>query len=1148
MALSRGFITLLLAAAALVSGVVAATRLNVEMMPDLDFPVVTTVSVYPGASPEDVVEQVTKPVEQAVANVAGLKRLQSTSVESLSIVIAEFEFGTNTEDAESAIQSQLSKLSLPQSVKSPTTARVDLNDFPVVQVSLSGEVSPFELRRIAANELVPELSKVEGVYSVELLGGERQEVQVVLDPEKAAEKGITFQQVASLLEANSLELPAGTVEVEGLLIPVRTLHRFQAVEEVGEMVVGVDRGALADAQSQGLAGVGAGQEGALQPPTVSAAPRPSPNQGAPQAAVHSVQPGDTLSALAVRYGTTVAAIARASQISDPNLIYPGQKLLIPRAESQGAGQSPANSPPGGAPGGVPSESQSLPLVRLKDIASVSLDYAASGGVSRTNGKPSVLLMVTKTQDANSVRVAGAVTRRLEELKGSLGDGVETQVVADESRYVESSLRGLGREGLLGIAFAVLVIFAFLWSPRGTLIAAVSIPLSIALALISMEWQRLTLNVMTMAGLAVAVGRVVDDSIVVLENAHRHVQLGQTPAAAARDGTAEVAMPIAASTITTVAVFLPLGMVGGIIGQAFRPFALTVTFALLASLLVALTVVPVLCRLLLPPRPERENDDEHDLGIHELLEEGGPSPAAQPPTQTGNGHPQLVPEPRLLRAYTPLLQMALAHPLATVLLAVGLLAASLSLVPRIPTSFLPSDEEKVLMVQIAPPPGASRSAVSQKAAEVESVLSETPGVTLYQTSIGDEAGAMGSLRAALAGRGGGATLLVRLKDDVDLEAKAAEVRESLRQIQGDSRISVATQESMGTSRMQLVISGSDGAEVERAAADVERELMDLPGLANLSSDVARDASEIVIQVEPSRAAELGLTTAQLAGAIRGMVAGQTAGSLRQTDGNVDIRVSVPSESVDSPETLGKLLFGAPKPVPLSEIAQIREERRAAQITRVQQNRAADITGDIVAADAGAVSREIRERVAALSMPAGVSVDYGGVMQQLSEGFSSMGRGQLVGVALVFLTMALFFNSVVDPLVILVSLPLAAIGALPALYLTGRSLSMSGMIGMLMLIGIVVTNAIVLLDFARRPIREGRDPRRALLEAGRVRLRPILMTALTTILALAPLALGAESGSIIAGELAVVVMGGLLSSTLLTLLVVPAVYSLVSRRAT
>ncbi|MHB0869898.1 MAG: efflux RND transporter permease subunit [Chloroflexota bacterium] len=1164
LALQRIVITLLLAAAALVGGGLVARQLNVEMMPDLNFPIVTTIVAYPGASPQDVADQVTKPVEQAVGGVAGLKRLQSTSAEGLSIVVAEFEFGRDTKEAESSIQSALTRVTLPQNAQPPRTARVNLNDLPVVQISLSGQLPLSELRRIATDKLVPELNRVEGVYSVDLLGGEEQAVSVMLDPEKAAQKGVSFQQVVSLLQANSLALPGGSVEVGGQIIPVRTLHQFQDVAEVEEMVVGVDRGAVAGALAgvPGGAASGAGMQGA---PSGGGAAGGAPAAAAPSGAgastpggqsqpsppsqpgQHLVQPGDTVSDLARRYGTTVDEIARANGLANPDRINAGQKLEVPQqaAPSQ---QSGARRPSGAQPSLEPlQESQQPSTVRLKEIATVDVVLSPSGGISRTNGRPSVLVMVSKTQEANTVRVAEGVIEKLEGLKGQLGERVEIDIVSDESRAVESSLQGLTREAVLGMLFAVLVIFAFLWSPRGTLISAVSIPLSIALALVAMEWQGLTLNIMTLAGLAVAVGRVVDDSIVVLENAHRHVQRGEAPAEAARAATAEVAMPIAASTVTTVAVFLPLGLVGGIIGQAFRPFALTVTFALLASLLVALTLVPVLCRLFLRPPQGQDGQEERPLRMRDVWDEPAGRAGAEVAAEAGNGGARRPEGSWPLRGYTLLLRAALDHRAATLLLAAVLLGGSLSLIARIPTSFMPSDEDKRLMIQVVPPPGASREAVSLKAAEVERVLGRSSGVTLYQTTLGDETGALASLRTALAGQGAGAaTILVRLEESADLEARAADLRESLAGIQGDSRISVTGEQSAGTARMQLVVNGQDRAAVDRAAEEAERAIRDVSGLVNLSSDRARSASEIAIQVNPSKAAELGLTTAQLAGEIRGMIAGQTVGQIEQGGEELKIRLSVPQETVETPEKLGKLPFGSPKSAPLSDIARIQQETRPVQITRVAQSPAVNLTGDIVAADTGGASQQIKERLESVQLSGGVSVQYGGVMEQMSEGFSAMAMGQLVGVGLVYLVMALFFNSLVEPLVILLSLPLAAVGAIPLLYVTGRTLSMSAMIGLLMLIGIVVTNAIVLLDFARRAMRDGRDPRNALVEAGRVRARPILMTALTTILALVPLAMGWEKGSIIAAELATVVIGGLFTSTLLTLVVVPVAYNLVRRR--
>jgi multidrug efflux pump subunit AcrB len=1171
-------VTLLLATAALIGGVITASRLNVEMMPEMNFPVVTTIVAYPGASPEDVADQVTKPVEQAVAGTPGLKRLQSTSADGLSLIVAEFDYGRDTKDAESSIQSAISRVSLPQNAQPPRTARVNLNDLPVVQISLSGQVPLSDLRKIASDTVAPELSKVDGVYGVDLVGGEQQEVKVVVDPQKAADKGISFQQIASMLQANSLALPAGSVDSGDQSIPVRTLHQFGSVDEVEQVVVGVDQkaqaAAVASAQAAAAASAlaasapsgppsavlptggpagAAGQQRAAGTPTQGqqAGGASAPAQPAPQSGQHTVESGDTVSQIAQRYGTTVQAIAQANHMSNPDVIHPGDQLVIPQngaPQSQSGTQQsqPVPGSPGRSTGGprvspAPLSEADPPTVKLGDIATVDLVPAPSGGVSRTNGRPSILLLVSKTEGANTVKVATGVTEKLDQLKGRLGSKVELRVVSDESIYVENSLQGLGREGLMGIGFAVMVIFLFLWSPRGTLISAVSIPLSVAIAFLTMYWQGLTLNVMTLAGLAVAVGRVVDDSIVVLENAHRHVAMGEAPAVAARLATAEVAMPVAASTATTVAVFLPLGLVGGLIGQLFRPFAVTVTIALLASLVVALTVVPVLCRLFLSSHQGGGEEAQKPLG-RRLLRPNGLFSTRQSPVRGGRS------DGLLLRGYSRMLSAALQHRVATLLLMALVLAGSLSLLPRIPVSFLPSDQEKLLTMQIVPPPGASRDAVSRKAADVEQLLGQTSQVTLYQTTLGDDTGSLSSMRAAFSGQGAGAaTVMVRLDDSADLAAKAEEIRSAVEEIQGEYRVSVAGQESSGSSKVQLAVSGQDSEAVVRMAENVESALQGTPGLANLSTDRATSAPEIFIQVDPSKAAELGLTTAQLAAAIRGMVAGQTVGRIEQQGGeSMELRLTVDPDAVNSPDQLGKLPFGSPKSVPLSDIAQIKQEPRPVQITRVAENPAVNVVADVVEGDTGAVSQEIRRRIAALPVEPGVSVDYGGVLQQLSEGFSSMGRGQLVGVGLVFLVMALFFNSVLDPLVILLSLPLAAIGVLPTLYLTGKTLSMSGMIGMLMLIGIVVTNAIVLLDFARRAIREGRDPRRALMEAGRVRLRPILMTALTTILALMPLALGLEKGSIIAAELATVVIGGLLSSTLLTLVVVPVVYSLVHRR--
>jgi HAE1 family hydrophobic/amphiphilic exporter-1 len=1015
LAVSKRSATLLLAAGLFVAGIVSWGNLNQELLPEIDFPVVTVIAPYPGAGAADVAELVSKPIENAISGVPRLESIQSTSANSISLVVAQFSFGTDVKDAVAQIEDNIRRAGLPESVE-PQTSAFNINASPVMIASIAATSADGldTAADIARTEILPQVSSIEGVASADLTGGLETQVLITLDPDEAAAAGISVNQIVGVLQANNLTFPSGQLPSDGGKVPVSTTGAFTSVEQIRELVVG----------------------------------------------------------------------------------------FSPPADGQGA----------------PSE------VVLEDVATVEEAEVATTGYARTDGEPSLTLTVTKTSTANTVSVADSVEVTLDEIADLHPDEIAVTVISDTSVFIEESRDGLVREGGLGALFAILTIFLFLFSLRSTLVAAISIPLSILTALVIMSITDISLNIMTLGGLAVAVGRVVDDAIVVLENIYRHRAMGESRATAVREGPREVAGAITASTLTTVAVFLPIGFVGGIVSQFFLPFALTVTFALLASLVIALTVVPVLAYLFI---------DKVKLAVDE------------------NGEPR---NSFWIRAYVPTITLALRNgwtKFAALGISAALTVMAFSLVPLIPTQFINAGSEKILAVKVIPPAGASSETVLEQAILAEEIILEQPDVELVQTSVPGE-GDIGfaTLIAAFNGQpANSATITVRLDPEVDLAEQTVSLSEALEPVRTDG-FDTAISEAAGftSNNLNVIVSAEDPALVESASETVVDALSDNPDLINVSSDSVKASPEIRVTVDPNQAIAVGTTAAQVAGDIRVALVPTTATTMTIDEtGRAEVVVRFPPDAVTTAEDVESILVGTAVRVPVGQVATVEEVEVQGSITRIDEQPAASITARITSEDTGAVSQDVQQEIDDLTasgeIPAGVSVTLAGVTEQQAEAFSGLFYSMAVAILLVYVMMVLTFNSLITPFIILLSLPLATVGAFPALVLTGRPIGISAMIGFLMLIGIVVTNAIVLLDLVERKRRAGMPTDQALIEGGRTRVRPILMTAIATILALIPLAAGFNEGSIIAAELGTVVIGGLFSSTFLTLIVVPVVYSLV-----
>jgi len=758
-------------------------------------------------------------------------------------------------------------------------------------------------------------------------------------------------------------------------------------------------------------------------------------------------------------------------------------------------------------------------VKLSDVATVEQTLAPSTSITRTNGQPSIGIAITKTNDGNTVSISHAIQNQIPTLEKQLGNGASIVAVSDQAPYVQSSVDGLVQEGLIGAGFAILVILVFLFSLRSTLVTAISIPLSIVIALIGLWAGNLSLNILTLGGLTIAVGRVVDDSIVVLENIHRHLQQnGKDKLTIVTEAVREVAGAVTASTITTVAVFLPIAFTSGIVGELFKSFAITVTIALLASLFVALTIIPVLAYWFLKAPKQSASASANAKGQHE--------------------------EKRTLleRGYIPMIGWVTKHRFITILGAVLLFAGSLALVPSLGTNLFDRSSQNTFTITQTLPANTSLAQSDAAAKQVEAILASMQGVKTYQVIVGSS----GSLSSSFSGSGGSNTVNFSVTTDPNADQLALQqtVTNKVNALTGAGKITLGGGQGFSSSAIAINVQASDDQTLRTAAQMVLDAVKQAPNTSDASSNLA-DASPLIdVHVDPTKALLHGLTVAQVGQALREVYTGTTVTkiTLGGTQQDVDIRLGTPADTVQGMKDL--LIPTATGNVPLSDIADVTQINGPTQITHLNATRTATISATVTSSNVGAVSADVQQRINKLSLPTGATVSFGGITSSQSQTFHDLGIALLVAILLVYLVMVATFRSLLQPLILLVSIPFAATGSILLLLATHTALGAPALIGLLMLIGIVVTNAIVLLDLVNQYRLKGLDARAAVIEGGRHRLRPILMTAIATILALLPMAIGlSKSSGFIAGPLAIVVIGGLTSSTILTLLLVPTLYVLV-----
>ncbi|MGX1755931.1 efflux RND transporter permease subunit [Streptomyces lydicus] len=791
------------------------------------------------------------------------------------------------------------------------------------------------------------------------------------------------------------------------------------------------------------------------------------------------------------------------------------------APSAGGGASAGGAPSAGSgpsAGGRPGAA-----VRLGDVATVKEEQATPTSLTRTDGKPSLAVNVTMDKDGSAVAISDAVKDKLSTIRQDLGKGTHVTVASDQGPQVSKSIDSLTTEGLLGLAMAVIVILVFLLSLRSTLVTAVSIPLSVVITLIVLWTGDLSLNMLTLGALTIAIGRVVDDSIVVLENIKRHLGYGEERREAILSAVKEVSGAVTSSTLTTVAVFLPIGVVGGMVGALFGSFSVTVTVALLSSLIVSLTVVPVLSYWFLraPKIPEGSTVDD--------LRRAAEEKEAESPLQ---------------RFYVPVLRFATRRRLTSLAIAVAVLLGTFAMGPLLKTNFLDQGAQETLTLKQELPPGTSLGAADKQAKRVEKVLAANDDIADYQVTVGSS----GFMAAFGGGTGANqASYQLKLKDSADSDKVTDALRADLGKLGksiGDT--SFATGGGFGSQDLSVVVKSGDAEVLKKASEQVRKTVAGLDHVTDVQSDLSQSVPRISVKPN-AKAAAAGYDQASLGAAVTQAVRGTTSGKavLDDTERDIVIKSAHPATTVDG---LKNLTVPTPSgPAKLSSLATVQTVPGPVQKTRIDGARSATVTAKPTGDNTGAVSAQLQQKIDALKLPDGATATIGGVSQDQSDAFSSLGLAMLAAIAIVFMLLVATFRSMIQPMILLVSIPFAATGAIGLLVATGTPLGVPAMIGMLMLIGIVVTNAIVLIDLINQYRAQGYGVVEAVIEGGRHRLRPILMTALATIMALLPMALSITGdGGFISQPLAVVVIGGLITSTLLTLLLVPTLYAMIELR--
>ncbi|MFH1562653.1 MAG: efflux RND transporter permease subunit [Nitrospirota bacterium] len=994
----------------IIIGIVAFSKLTIDLMPDIDYPVTTIITNYEGVAPEEIEELLTKPIEDAVSTVSDVKKISSTSQEGVSLVTVEFNWGTDLDSAIADIRERLStiKAFLPEDVKDPMVIKMDIGAMPVLALTISSKRDLAQLKDLADDIIVPRIERIKGVGQAMAMGGLIREVLIEVDADKLKSRGISLVEIAQKLRLENMNKTCGKITQGPTEYTFRTIGEFSQAKEMEKLIIGIKQG---------------------------------------------------------------------------NPVY------------------------------------------LRDVSEVKDTFKEQRGYGRLKGQQTVGMIVRKEADANTVAVTDEILRQLPIIEGYLPADVKIHKVFEPAKQIRNTINSTKWSGIEGGIFVVIVLLFFLRNVRPTFIVSLAIPFSIITAFIFMYFKGFTINIMTLSGLIIAMGRLVDDAIVVIENIFRHISAGKDRQEAAIVGATEVSMPIIVSTLTTVAVFFPLVFVTGIAGELFKAFGWVVAYALFASLFVAITLTPMMASKLLTAT----TGEEKETGWYHALRE----------------------------RYGKILLWCLDHKKKVLTSSLFLLVLSLILIVFIPQEFIPKSDSGFFMARLKMPVGTSLKETSEAVSFLENNIGKIEGIDTVFTLTGEDqaggarAGSMGMGEVSGVNTG---MIMVALKDRKERSVTTDDVTKQIREIATSipgAVLEINDISSMmmgGKAPVEIKVSGDDLPTLKSIAEEVKQVISKIEGVVDVTTSIQEGNPEFQIIYDREKLSQAGLSIAQAAGVVKMAVGGDVWTRLRQKGEEIDIRVRLAESQRKSIENIGNISLPTPfgTQVLLRDVAKIEQGKGAGNIKRFNKKRLVIINANLAGRKLGDVMKEVKNTLPKIPLPQGYLIDFGGEYEDMRGTFRDLGLMLIFAVVLVYMIMAAQFESLIHPLTIMTSLPFAAIGVFLALFITQQSLNISSFIGIIMLVGIVVTNAIILVDFINQQRKKGLEIKEAVISAARIRLRPILMTAICTFFALLPMALALREGEEEMQGLAIGVMGGLTSSTILTLIIVPIVYIVFDRK--
>ncbi|KTW19758.1 efflux RND transporter permease subunit [Staphylococcus warneri] len=1030
--LGNKFAIFLMVLLVILGGVYASAKLKLELLPDIENPMISVQTTMPGATPQTTQDEISSKIDSQVRSMAYVKSVKTESIQNASIVTVEYNNDTDMDKSEEQLKKEIDKIKFKDGVSDPELTRNSMDAFPIIAYSLTDKDNDLKsVTKKLNQQLIPKLQTIDGVQNAQLNGQTNREVTLKFKQKELDSKGVTADDVENYLKTATRETPLGLFQFGDTDKSIVVDGQFTSVDAFKNLKI---------------------------PATIAGQGQSSESGSADNQDSESLMPSEPSSASSSKQGS----------------------------------------------------SSSMPSFKLKDVADISVGDERTS-ISKTNGKDAVNLQITKAQDANTVQVAKDVQKKVDEFEKNNSE-MKAIKTMDTAKPIEDSLYTMIEKAALGTIVAIVVILLFLRNIRTTAISIVSIPMSILIALVALKLSNVSLNILTLGALTVAIGRVIDDSIVVVENIYRRLsdrneQLkGDSLIVSA---TTEVFKPILSSTLVTIIVFLPLAFVSGSVGEMFRPFALAITFSLLASLLVSITVVPALGSTLFRK------------GIQTK-----PQKQAQGVISTG---------------YKKLLNWSLNHKWIVIIISIVLLVGSIGLgAAKLGTSYISSGDNKFMALTYTPKPGETEKSVLEHGEQVQKYLKTKNKVKTVQYSVGgptpsDPTGSTNSM----------ALMVDYDKDTPNFEEEPDKV---LKHVDSFKHPGQWKNQDLGTGAgndsIEVTVQGPSTDAIKGTVHKIESTMKDVKGINNVKSDLSETYQQYEVKVDQNKAADNGISASQLAMNLNENLPEKTVTTVKENGKKIDVKVKQNKQTDWSQSKLENIKLKKPTggTIKLSEIAKLEKSSTPSKLTQEDGDYSTTVSGKITNSDVGGTSQKVMSKVNKMDKPHGVKVNVGGATDDINSAMSQLAIAMLAAIIIVYLILVITFKGGLAPFTILFSLPFTVIGVVLSLVITGETISVPSLIGMLMLIGIVVTNAIVLIDRVINNEKSGMDMKSALIEAGGTRIRPILMTAIATIGALVPLLFGEDSSILISKGMAATVIGGLISSTILTLIVVPVIYEI------